>query len=265
MMKMPRPIIFLLLLLSTLTITCAAYSSTDIPLIKTTKKYLPFVTLPIPNTFSVEYVLKSGLFEIGKTKQTLHPLKDGRYVFTSTTKATGMFAMFFNGKITERSIWEYHEGRARPLQYSYKDTNKKKNGASLVFDWEKVIATSIVNGKSREIKITPDTEDSLIYQINIMFNLMENNNKKIIKLNIAGRKKLKSYDVNIQEKETIKTPAGKFETIRINRDDGKRVTTLWCAPSLNYLPVRIEHFKKGDTKVNAYLVNFKGLPNRDNI
>ena len=176
-----------------------------------------------------------------------------------------MFAMFFNGKITERSIWEYHEGRARPLQYSYKDTNKKKNGASLVFDWEKVIATSIVNGKSREIKITPDTEDSLIYQINIMFNLMENNNKKIIKLNIAGRKKLKSYDVNIQEKETIKTPAGKFETIRINRDDGKRVTTLWCAPSLNYLPVRIEHFKKGDTKVNAYLVNFKGLPNRDNI
>jgi len=262
---MPRSIISYLLLLSTLTISCIAYSSTDNSLNDITKTATPLTALPIPNNFSVEYVLQSGLFDIGKTKQSLNIQEDGRYAFTSTTKATGMFAMFFNSKITERSIWEYHEGRARPLQYSYKDTNKKKRNVSLIFDWEKDIATSIVKGKSREINITPDTQDNLIYQINIMLNLMENGNNKIIKLNIADRKKLKSYDVNIQEKETIKTPAGKFETIRINRDDGKRVTTLWCAPSLNYLPVRIEHYKKDDAKVNAYLVKFKGLPKGNNI
>ncbi|MCK4587906.1 MAG: DUF3108 domain-containing protein, partial [Gammaproteobacteria bacterium] len=79
--------------------------------------------------------------------------------------------------------------------------------------------------------------------------------------NVADGGKLKSYDAVIQKTETIETPAGEFETIRVNRDDGKRVTTLWCAPDLNYLPVRIEHYKKGDTKVNAYLVKVKGLPN----
>ena len=82
--------------------------------------------LPISDNFTAEYILQSGLFDIGKTKRTLSLQDDGRYAFTSTTKATGMFAMFFNGKITERSIWEFHEGRARPLQYDYKDTNKKK-------------------------------------------------------------------------------------------------------------------------------------------
>ena len=221
--------------------------------------------LPISDNFSAEYILQSGLFDIGKTKRTLRPLENGRYAFISTTKATGMFAMFFNGKITERSIWEYHEGRARSLQYSYKDTNKKKRNVSLAFDWEKKTVTNTINGEPWNMTIPPDTQDKLIYQINIMFNFLENKTIKAIKINVADGGKLKTHNVIIQKKEVIKTPAGKFKTIRIYRADGKRVTTLWCAPSLNYLPVRIEHYKKGDTKVNAYLVRFKGLPKGNNI
>ena len=258
----PRSIIIFLLLLSTLTISCITYSSTDNPLKKTTKTDTPFVNLPIPNNFSVEYVLQSGLFDIGKTKRTLSLQENGRYAFTSVTKATGMFAMFYNGKVTERSIWEYREGRARPLQYSYNDTNKKKRNVNLAFDWENKTVTNTINGEPWDMTIPPDTQDKLIYQINIMFDFLENNDVKTIKINVADGGKLKTYGVVIQKKETIKTPAGKFETIRINRDDGKRVTTLWCAPSLNYLPVRIEHYKKGDTKVNAYLVKYKGLPKK---
>jgi hypothetical protein len=221
--------------------------------------------LPISDNFSVEYVLKSGFFDIGKTKRTLRLQKDGRYAFTSTTKATGMFAMFFNGKVTERSIWEYQEGRARPIQYSYKDTNKKKRDVDITFDWENKTVTNTINGEPWVMEITPDTQDKLIYQINIMFNLLENNNLKEMKINIADGGKLKTYNAIIQKKEAIETPAGKFETIRIVRDDGKRVTTLWCAPSLNYLPVRIEHYKRGDTHVNAYLVKVEGLSKKEKI
>lgn len=222
--------------------------------------------LPISDNFSVEYILQSGFFDIGKTKRTLSLQEDGRYIFTSTTKATGMFAMFFNGKITERSIWEYHEGRARPMQYSYKDTNeKKKRDVSLTFDWENKTVTNTINGEPWDMEITPDTQDKLIYQINIMFSLLADNDLKKMNINVADGGKLKNHEIIIQKKETIETPAGKYETIRINRDDGKRVTTLWCAPSLDYLPVRIEHYKKGDTKVNAYLVKVKGLPHKDKI
>jgi hypothetical protein len=222
-------------------------------------------TLPIPNNFSVEYILQSGFFDIGKTKRTLSLQKDGLYIFTSTTKATGMFAVFFNGKITERSIWEFYKGRARPLQYSYKDTNKKKRNVSLAFDWDKKTVTNTINGEPWKMEITPDTQDKLIYQINIMLSLLEDSNIEIMNINVADGGKLKNYDAIIQEKETIETPAGKFETIRVSRDDGKRVTTLWCAPELNYLPVRIEHYKKGDTHVNAYLVKVKGLSLKEKI
>lgn len=222
-------------------------------------------SLPISNNFSAEYILQSGLFDIGKTKRTLSIQEDGQHVFTSTTRATGMFALFFDGKITERSVWKYHEGRARPLQYSYKDTNKNKRNVSLSFDWENKTVTNTINGEPWNMEITPDTQDKLIYQINIMLSLLENSNLKIMNINVADGGKLKNHEVFIQEKETVETPAGKYETIRVNRDDGKRVTTLWCAPSLDYLPVRIEHYKKGDTKVNAYLVRVKGLPHKDKI
>ena len=222
----------------------------------------PPETSPISNNFSVEYILKSGFFEIGKTKRTLSIHENGRHVFTSTTHAIGMFALFFNGKITESSIWEYHKGRARPLQYSYKDTNKEKErDVSLKFDWDNKTVTNTINGEPWDMEITSDTQDKLIYQINIMLSLLENSDLKMIQINVADGGKLKTHDAIIQKKETIKTPAGKYDTIRISRDDGKRVTTLWCAPSLDYLPVRIEHYKKGDTHVNAYLVKVKGLPN----
>jgi hypothetical protein len=221
--------------------------------------------LPISDNFSAEYILQSGLFDIGRTKRTLSLQEDGRYAFTSTTKATGVFAVFFNGKITERSIWEFYKGRARPLQYSYKDTNKKKRNVNLTFDWDKKTITNSINSEPWNMEITPNTQDKLIYQINIMFSLLKDNNIEMMKINVADGGKLKSYDAIIQKKEAIDTPAGKFETIRVNHDDGKYVTTLWCAPALDYLPVRIEHYKKGDSKVNAYLVKVKGLPLKDKI
>lgn len=266
-----RPSTFLALILGIFLASPAAYTSTNV--LETTsgtvtetlteavaENDLPIENLPIPDNFSAEYVLQSGIFDIGITKRTLSLQEDGRYIFTSLTHPTGMFAVFFKGKVTERSIWEYHKGRARPILYYYKDTSKKKKrDVNLAFDWEKKTVTNTINGEPWDMEITPDTQDKLIYQINIMLNLLENRDLKTMKINVADGGKLKSYDAIIQQKETIKTPAGKFDTIRVNRDDGKRVTTLWCAPSLNYLPVRIEHYKKGDAKVNAYLVKVNGL------
>ena len=261
--------IFSYLVLCALCASSIVYSSTSVT--ENFKKVSPEdippkKTLPLLNNFSVEYILKSGLFNIGKTKRTLSLQENGRNIFTSTTKATGMFAMFFNGKITERSVWEYHEGRARPLQYGYKDTNKKKErDVSLAFDWKNKTVTNTINGEPWKMEITPDTQDKLIYQINIMLTLLEDDNIKLMNINVADGGKLKNHKAIIQKKETIETPAGKYKTIRVSRDDGKRVTTLWCAPELNYLPVRIEHYKKGDTKVNAYLVKVKGLPQKEKI
>jgi len=93
--------------------------------------------LPISNKFSVEYVLKSGVFTIGKTRRTLNPQGNGDYVFESYTWPAGILSIFYKGDVTERSLWKYQNKTAVPIQYSYIDTNKKsKRDIKLSFDWE---------------------------------------------------------------------------------------------------------------------------------
>jgi len=217
-------------------------------------------TLPISNKFSVEYVLKSGLFTIGKTRRTLTPQGNGLYAFESYTWPAGILSIFYKGDVTERSLWKYQNKMAVPIQYSYIDTNKKsKRDIKLSFDWENKKVTNTINDKPWNMKIKDGTQDKLLYQISIMLDLANNPHIKKLQYTVADGGKLKFYDAKVEKKETIKTPAGQFETLMITRDDGKRVTSLWCAPSLSYLPVRIEHYKKGETKLNAYLTKFSGL------
>jgi hypothetical protein len=53
----------------------------------------------------------------------------------------------------------------------------------------------------------------------------------------------------------VDVPAGKFEVIGIQHqaEGSRRVTTLWCAEELDYLPVIIEQHRKGKLRVRATL------------
>lgn len=219
-------------------------------------------TLPISDKFSVEYVLESGLFTIGKTRRSLSALDNGLYVFESYTRPAGILSVFYPGDITERSVWKYQDNMAVPMEYSYKDTSQKnKRDALLTFDWKKDIVTNDVNGYPWELKIEKGTQDKLLYQVSIMLDLVAKKQKTSLKYLVADGGKLRTYIAEIQGTEKIKTPAGEFDTIRIVREDKKSITTLWCAQSLNFLPVRIEHYKKKpNTRVNAYLTTYQGLP-----
>lgn len=216
--------------------------------------------LPIPENFTAEYTLKSGILTVGKSRRTLSSQKNGQYVFESYTWPAGMLSIFYKGDITERSLWKYQNKIAIPIEYSFVDTNEKsKRDIKLAFDWQNKKVTNTINKKPWKMKIKDGTQDKLLYQISIMLDLENNPHTRKLQYTVADGGKLKFYDAPVENKVTIKTPAGKFEAVKISRDDGKRVTTLWCAPSLYYLPIRIEHYKKGGTKINAYLTHYTGL------
>ena len=217
--------------------------------------------LPIANNFSAVYRLESGLFTIGETRRSLTTLKNGLHVFESYTRPTGMLSVFYNGDVTERSLWKYENHMAVPVEYSYIDTNEKnKRDAVLKFDWDKLTVTNDINGDPWQLQIRQGTQDKLLYQVSIMMDLATDNKRKELNYLVADGGKLRKYDAKILREEKIRTPAGNFDTVRVVREDKKSITTLWCAPSLSYLPVRIEHYKKKpNTRVNAYLTKVTGL------
>lgn len=212
----------------------------------------------LPTQFTSVYTLKKGPITVGETTRSLRPLDDGRFIFESVTRPTGIARLLTNGQVVEHSEWRLHQYAIQPLHYSYFNSGSKKNrDVHLKFDWTTDTVTNTITGEPWKMPLQEGALDKLVYQLQIMLDLARN--KTSLHYTIADGGKLKTYQVEILGTETITTPLGKFETVRVRRVHGKRKTTLWCAQRLHYLPVRIEHRKANESPVTATLKSIRGM------
>lgn len=65
---------------------------------------------------------------------------------------------------------------------------------------------------------------------------------------VVEKGRLRTYALESGREETISTAAGAVAAIPVTRDRGKRKTTSYFAPSLNYMPILIEHEDDGDLR-----------------
>jgi hypothetical protein len=72
---------------------------------------------------------------------------------------------------------------------------------------------------------------------------------------------LKTIEVRSIGNRTVKVPAGEYEAIGLEHQavGSKRITTMWCVPELDYLPVIIEQHRKGDLKMRAVLTSYSPI------
>jgi hypothetical protein len=84
--------------------------------------------------------------------------------------------------------------------------------------------------------------------------------KKDVTFNVADGGKLKEYRFKVVGQETLEVPAGTFATVKVTklRNNKKRQTYVWCAPELNYLPVRIWQRETDDSVYTSDLESFSG-------
>jgi hypothetical protein len=71
--------------------------------------------------------------------------------------------------------------------------------------------------------------------------------------------RLRPVNVKIVGEKSVDVPAGEFDVVGIQHqaEGSKRVTTLWCAKELDYLPVIIEQHRKGKLRVRATLMEYE--------
>ncbi|OUR72181.1 isoprenoid biosynthesis protein [Methylophaga sp. 41_12_T18] len=215
--------------------------------------------------FSANYLVKLNNIQAGELKRSLVTHSDGNRQFTSITKAKGVFAFFKPDVVEETSIWQSIDNQVQPQFYSFERTGGKKDKfMALNFDWQ-ADRLHIDDGKQPwQLKLEHGTLDKLVYQIALMSDLKTN--KQQFNYRIADGGKLKTYDIRIITEEVIKTPLGKINTVKLIRyrsNNNKRQTTLWCAPALNYLPVKLEHTEKGGSVFTALLRKLDGITTTD--
>ncbi len=201
---------------------------------------------PLP-AFDAQYSIRGFGFQIGEFRSTLLNTPDGNYRYETETRTVGFIAHFNKDVIQERSYWMWHNSSIRPLAYTYERSGgKKQRTVKLNFNWIRGIVENSVDGKTWKMPIHDGVLDRLVVQLSMMLDLQ--GGKRDMEYTFTDGGKLKSYRFRIIGAERIETPAGVYDTVKLERvmDDDKRSTMLWCAPTLHYLPVRIDQREKDD-------------------
>ena len=134
----------------------------------------------------------------------------------------------------------------RPLSYKADDgTSATKRDANVQFDWQNNRVTGVYEDAKIDMPIPPGMQDDLSVQIALMVELLRGHTPDKFAL-ISGNS-VREYRYSRDGEETLTTPVGTIQTIiyRSEKQYSPRATRFWCAPSLGYIPLRVQQ-KKGD-------------------
>lgn len=116
---------------------------------------------------------------------------------------------------------------------------------NIKFSNSKVIST--YKGKSKTLSSTRQAYDDLSLEMQIRQELISG--KFSGSYPLVKKNEVESTIFRKAGTTKIKTPAGSYEVVRIDRVHGDkgRITSFWLAPSLNYLPIKVTQTDDGKT------------------
>ncbi|MBU2886852.1 DUF3108 domain-containing protein [Gilvimarinus agarilyticus] len=165
------------------------------------------------------------------------------------------FADSFVASIEEISHFDWPTPeRLRPTSYTYERSGLGRDrSAKLDFDWETGKVTNNVQDKPWKMTIEPGVLDKLSFQIQLQHDLIAGKTENLA-YDIADGGRLKHYQFEVVAEETLETPLGKVDTVKIkrSREDDDRITYAWMAPKYDYLLVRMQQ-EEGSKVYTIYI------------
>lgn len=165
----------------------------------------------------LSYQIKWGVFPVGSAVMEVGPPVDlngalcDQLVFSVRTNS---FADKFY-KVRTRAVSLVAPGFARTLRYRKSQREGKTNREVLVeYDYDRLLATYSNHGKpEKETVIPAQTFDPLA--IAFLFRLQRPQPGEVRKLPTCDGRKFLEVEVKVGERETVRTPAGKYETLPV--------------------------------------------------
>jgi Protein of unknown function (DUF3108) len=180
------------------------------------------------------------------------------YMANTVIKPTGVSRMLARGVIQESSYFLPDSDGVLPAQYRSIDTLSSDDAiVSLDFDWREQQVEGVINDEKFESELDGRVHDRVSIQYELMHDLQ--NGSAEDQYWMLDGDELKLLNVNNVGTRKVTVPFGEFEVVGIqhSKQNSSRITTLWCAKKLGYLPVIIEQHRKGKLGVRAVLRTYE--------
>jgi len=207
---------------------------------------------------TAQYKVKISIVS-GQLNTELRQTENG-YVAKHVIKPTGLSRLLTRGTMEVTSTFTSGPDGVKPVRFQSVDTVRHDPDIDLNFDWSTNEVTGTVGEDSVSLQLDGTAYDDVSIQYALMHDLLNGGSKEEYVLFDIDRMQI--ANVTIAGEKEIKTKAGKFRAIGIRhqKEGSSRITTLWCAAELGYLPVMIEQYKKGKLKFRARLTKYKPGP-----
>lgn len=206
--------------------------------------------------FSARYKVKISVLR-GELQMSLTKADD-QYTAIWTVVPRGLARILVSGSFRDQADFAIVEGAIKPVHFESTDTfaGNDKNLA-MDFDYAEKRAIGIRNGDPFELAMDGPGFDRLSLQYALMLGLMRDYRPESFM--VFDDAETKTFSIAYRGPATIAVPYGKLavQQVQHQTESSGRVTTLWCAESLNYLPIRIEQHRDGKLSMRADLVEYK--------
>jgi hypothetical protein len=155
----------------------------------------------------------------------------------------------------EHGVMQITPTGVRPLSFDFDDgSDSSHKDVRFKFDWTAGRVRGEAEGVPFDLAVQPGTQDTASVQAAMINELLAGRSPSGFPI-LTGSK-LREYRYWPEGKATVTTPFGQFETVvwANQRDGSTRVTKVWHAPALGYVPVQAIQYRKGKAETQMKLV-----------
>lgn len=176
------------------------------------------------------------------------------WVFSTTMQAKGLLRFASPRPIIDRSEFTFAHRTIVPQRFSHEDGSRKgEDNHQIAFDWDSQAALVSGDGYSQEVALQPGVLDRGSLQVALMHTLAAGRQPQ--SFSVLDEQSVEEYEYTFEGEHTIETELGDVAVLRYRqqRTGSSRYTLIDLAPALDYVPVRIEQIRDGESR-SAFLI-----------